>query len=504
MAIRILIIFAPVLIGFLWQDAPGPSLAWSFTSSVVIACIAQTNWFRQSGVKEAFTRHLMRPAFMFHFIFVAYNVLGGAAYALNASGYTLGSNLIPMTVDLSVLAECQRLMLLAHASVAAGMKLLGFHYKDPKYVIPSIPPYSLVIASFVGLGVGTFVSAIQFSGQMGQKILAVAMAAILVDIAVCIRQRRYYNLTLALAILALNLYQQSVSGWKGNILWTMIFLGALLFPLMPKVVTLGGSAFVVFWALYFYPFGLALRPLIWYEGVQQDTAVQMSMDRALNMSLNERLDTVWEMMVGRANELDQFTKYVEYVPAHHSYYQFDILSDATTALIPRMIWQNKPDLEIISMQRVYEAGIVARQTEVSAKSNFYQDAYLSGGEGAIILGCLLLGMLMILLSRTCEWLFGGYDIGTCIIYMGFLGVTIAQPSNFEYFFAAIGMSVFLMFAIFALGRTTGWIVPASKLARMPEKPTAEALSAKKETPARFKPNLRFSPSPQVKKLTDTQ
>ena len=482
MALRILIIFAPVLIGFLWQDAPGPSLVWSFTGSVVIACIAQTNWFRQAGGKEVFTRYLMRPAFMFHFIFVAYNVLGGAAYALNASGYTLGGKLIPMTIDPSVLAECQRLMLLAHASVTAGMKLLGFHYKNPKYVIPSIPSYSLVIASFVGLVIGTFVSSIQFSGQMGQKILAVAMATILVDVAVCIRQRRYYNLILALAILSLNLYEQSVSGWKGNILWTMIFLGALLFPLMPKVVTLGGSAFVIFWALYFYPFGLALRPLLWYEGVQQDTAVQMSMDRALNMSLNERLDTVWEMMVGRANELDQFTRYVEYVPAQHPYYQFEILNDATIALIPRMVWPNKPDLEKISMQRVYEAGIVARQTDVSAKSNFYQDAYLSGGEGAVILACLLLGMLMTLLSRSCEWLFGGYDIGTCIIYMGFLGMTIAQPSNFEYFFAAVGMSVFLMFAIFALGRATGWIVPASKVSHLSEKSTSESRSAIKAVP----------------------
>src|SRR5206468_7407884 len=58
---------------------------------------------------------------------------------------SLGRNPIQVTTDLLVLAECQRLMLLAHASVTAGMKLAGFRYEKPKYVIPSIPPYSLIV-----------------------------------------------------------------------------------------------------------------------------------------------------------------------------------------------------------------------------------------------------------------------------------------------------------------------------------------------------------------------
>lgn len=44
-----------------------------------------------------------------------------------------------------MIAACQRLMLLAHASVSAGMKLVGFRYGQPKYVIPYVPPYCLIV-----------------------------------------------------------------------------------------------------------------------------------------------------------------------------------------------------------------------------------------------------------------------------------------------------------------------------------------------------------------------
>src|SRR5262249_43178729 len=162
--------------------------------------------------------------------------------------------------------------------------------EKPKYKFPAIPPYSLIVISFISLGVGTLVSSDLTFKQLGQKFLVISSTAISVDIALCIRHRRFGNFALALAILILNLLYQSVSGWKGEILWTVITLGALLYPIMPKRVVLGGGAFVIFWALYFYPFGLALRPLLWYEGVARGEAIRISLDKAMDMSLEQRLD----------------------------------------------------------------------------------------------------------------------------------------------------------------------------------------------------------------------
>src|SRR2546423_948671 len=137
MTIRILIIFLPCLIGMLWHDTPGLSISWSLGGSVFIAAIAQTKWFGQSNENQPFTRRLLRPVSMYSFLLAGVNVFGGGAYALNAAGHTLwGASLVPVTASLPLVSECLRLMLLAHASVTAGMKLVGFSYDKPKYTIP--------------------------------------------------------------------------------------------------------------------------------------------------------------------------------------------------------------------------------------------------------------------------------------------------------------------------------------------------------------------------------
>jgi hypothetical protein len=459
MAIRILIVFLPYLVGLLCKS-PEISIASSLVGSVFIAGFAQTKWFRQSDENMTVTARLLRPVTMYHLMFVAFNVIGGGAYALNAAGYTIwGGGTISASGNLLLISECYRLMLLAQASVTAGMKLAGLSYGKPRFVIPYLPAYSLIVISFISLAVGTFLSTIPGLNQLSDKILIISTTAVSVEVAVSLRERRFNNLLLTLTLLGLNLFEQSVSGWKGNVMWAVIVLGAMIYPLMPKLVILGGAAFVLFWALYFYPFGLALRPLLWNQGVARDKAVELSINETLNMSFDERLDGAWTMMVGRASEQYQFGKYVEQVPARHPYYNFEIVNNGLVAFVPRVLWPGKPNMEIVSMQRVYEAGVVSRRSVVSAKSNFYQDAYLSGGAVAIALASLLFGALIIVFSRSCERMYGGYNIGTCLIYTGLFATITAQPPNFEYLFGSIAMSAFLMFALFAIGRATGWIVP---------------------------------------------
>lgn len=472
MIFRILVISLPSAFSLLGHADPGVSIACSLAGSVFVASVAQTNWFRQSGEALSVTHYLLRPVTMFHLLFLVFNVLGGGAFALNAAGYSpLGVNADSAQIELIVIAECMRFMLIGHTSVTVGMKLIGFRYSKPKYATPSIPPYTLIIISVISLIVGTALSALPALFQIGQKFLGISAGSILVEIILCIKHRRANNLKLAAGMLGANLLSQSLSGWKGLVLWTMITLGVMLYPLRPKFVILGGSSFILFWIMFFHPFGLALRPLLWYEGVERDKAVEISIDKALNMSLEERMENAWRMLTSRANELYQFSKYVEYVPARHSYYNFEILNDAMLSLIPRVLWPEKPDMEKLSMQRVYEADIVSVESIVSAKSNFYQDGYLSGGEFGIILSCLIFGMLVMLISRTCEWLFGGYEIGTCLIYTSLFGATLHVPQNFEFFIGAAWTSTILMFALFTIGKAMGWVVSSAEIDHSPENRT---------------------------------
>jgi hypothetical protein len=281
-------------------------------------------------------------------------------------------------------------------------------------------------------------------------------------------------MTLTLVLLGFNLVGQVLSGWKGLVLWTMITLGVMLFPMMPRRIVFGGIAFVLFWMLYIHPFGLAFRELLWYRGAGEDTAVTISIGYALNMSFEERLDNIWLMMVSRANELWQFEKYYRYVPATRPYYGFELAEQALLGLVPRILWPEKPDLERVAMQRVYDAGVVSEESIISAKSNLYQDAYLSAGTVGIVLFSLFFGMLSTLVNRTCERLFGGYDIGTCLIYTSLFSFWFNTAPNFLFFVGATFTSLLVVFGLFAVGRLMGWIVPARPLHQMPAGHTALA------------------------------
>lgn len=471
MFIRIAILFLPSLIGLLWQDDSALSIAWSLGGSLFIAGVSLSFWFRQSAEDPPLSHQLLRPTFMYHFFFLGYHVLGGAVNALDIAGYTIWGRIAGASeYELSLNATAQALMLLAHASVTAGMKLANFRYKSPKYIIAYLPPYRLLVLSLICLGLGTVFSLAPGLFNLGDKLLQISSTAVLLEVVIAIWRRNFKNLAWATCLLSVNLLSQILSGWKGLALWTIVILGGLLYPLMPRRVLLGGTAFVLLWALFLHPFGLALRPLLWYEGVDRESAVAYSMDEAINMSFAERLDNLWALMSGRANELHQFRRYLEYVPSVHPYFGLKLVIDAHVALVPRILWPEKPDLEHAAMQLVYDAGVVSEQSTVSAKSNFYQDAYLSGGWPIVTLASLLLGFLSMVISRVCEWLFGGYEIGTCLVYASLFTQAFITPPNFLFFVGTVWSSLIVMFAAFFVAKLSGWIVPAqaSVRATLPE------------------------------------
>lgn len=427
--------------------------------SLFVAVIAQSRWLTQTDDAVPITYRLLRPSFSFHFYFVLAHMLGGTVYALNLSGYHLsGIEAMPSVFDLATTARAQQLMLLGHAGVTAGMKLIGFRYKPCRYSVSYIPRYSLIAISFVCLGVGTACGYTQGLHNLGDKFLHIASIAVLVEIVFAVAQRTFDNLIVAFGILLLNLLSQTLSGWKGLSLWTMITLSALLYPIMPRRALLGGFVFGFFWMLFLHPFGLALRPLIWQERVDQRTAAALAMETAVGMSMQERLDNVWTMLVERASELPQFEKYLKFVPDIHPYFGTELIQQAAIGVVPRIVWPSKPDLERLAMERVYQAGVVPETSTVSAKSNFFQDAYLSGDWMGVAVASLLLGSLLMVISRAAEQLFGGYELGTCLIFTSLFGDIVQGSPNFLFLVGSVGSGLAVMCSFFFLGRATGCIL----------------------------------------------
>ncbi len=77
-----------------------------------------------------------------------------------------------------------------------------------------------------------------------------------------------------------------------------------------------------------------------------------------------------------------------------------------------------------------------------------------------------------LISRVCERLFGGYEIGTCLIFTSLFAKAVNSPPNFLFFVGTVLTSLVIMFALFFLGRVTGWILPASTVIPISEKEAA--------------------------------
>ena len=122
-------------------------------------------------------------------------------------------------------------------------------------------------------------TAIPSLANSGYRILQIASVAVLVEITFAVAERKFQNFIATLALLVLNLVSQTMSGWRSLTLWTMITLGALLYPLMPRRMLFCGAAFALVWALFLHPFGTALRPLIWYEGVNRETAATIAIEK---------------------------------------------------------------------------------------------------------------------------------------------------------------------------------------------------------------------------------
>src|SRR5206468_1486574 len=98
------------------------------------------------------------------------------------------------------------------------------------------------------------------------------------------------------------------------------------------------------------------------------------------------------------------------------------------------------------MQRVYDAGVISRAAKVSAKPAFIVDAYLSGGALAIFIFLFIYGAIAQLISQKAETLFGGYILGTALIFSGLFQI-MWRGASFEFIINTIFWSYITMLII---------------------------------------------------------
>jgi hypothetical protein len=199
------------------------------------------------------------------------------------------------------------------------------------------------------------------------------------------------------------------------------------------------------------------RQNAWADEVNADEASQLALDAAFNKSTASSVgadESNWDFLAFRLSEIDMFISFVKSTPNRIDFYKTKLLKQSAIAIVPRAFWPSKPITEELVMERVYDAEVVNRGSNVSAKPAFIVDAYLCDGTPTVFLSLLIYGAIAQLISLQAEKLFGGYVLGTALIFSGLFQI-LWRGLSFEFLINSVFwayVSMILIHKIFVATR----------------------------------------------------
>jgi hypothetical protein len=202
-----------------------------------------------------------------------------------------------------------------------------------------------------------------------------------------------------------------------------------------------------------------IRSQTWSGEQSAEASRSVAFDTLLNEENAEDIkDTNWAFLTDRISEIGMFTKFVDNTPKVIDYYGMDIIVGSLYALIPRVLWAQKPVTEQVSMERVYTAGVISENSVVSAKTRPVVDAYLSFGTIGVFVFFILIGLIAQYFCNTCENLYGGYQFGTMII-MGTFSDTLWRGNNFEFMFNSLFYGFIMVLIVHSVLKALSILTP---------------------------------------------
>lgn len=391
------------------------------------------------------SKQIMRPIVIVQIIFAGFMCATSIFYFLNHLGYRYFEK-VDFTVEIPnaetyLIAECQRLSLLAHATMVTGITLLTpLSYQNKR-------KYQFNAATDINKFLGLFSLIIFFAGVLFRFIPGINQFSIgLTSLSVFsgsftlvkgIKIKNQKMLIIGGALFLFNFIQATLSGFKEPIILSIIILGCLLFPIYKKITLYVGVP-LLYGLIYILPTYVNLiRTQTWSGEQTAEESRSAAVDLLLDGENEEEVEnTNWQFLTERISEIGMFTKFVDSTPRDIDFYGLDIIIDGLYSLIPRILWPEKPITEELSMQRVYAAGVISENSSASAKTRPVEDAYLSFGTFGVAVFFLLFGLFAQYLCNKTENLFGGYQMGA-VIMMGTVSDTLWRGNNFEFMFNSI-------------------------------------------------------------------
>jgi len=452
----ILTLYLPVLVSFLLINSPIISyyVAWSGSLFIFYTTILSPVAIINQDLP--IHKQIMRPLFLTQLIFAGFMCTTSIFYFMDHLGYRYLTEInygaqFKENERTAIIASCQRISLLAHAALVTGMLLV----QKQHIMIKSIKTFEdddfLIWLSIIVFGIGSLAQ--RFSGlsqiALPLTLIGISCAAVLFVKGFNIKNIKY--LSIGATIFFLNFLHASLSGYKEPIIINIIVIACVFFPYYKKLI-LYLAIPVAYVLLYFLPTYNNTVRQSWSGEVSAEEAQSEAFENLSTTNKEKIEDTNWGFLTRRLSEIEMFTQFVDYVPSHHPYYDWEIVENSLEGLIPRIFWSEKPNMETVSMQRVYDAGVAHQTSTVSAKTRPVVDAYLSFGISGVFFFMLLYGMLVQHLSDKAEEIFGGYELG-CVIMFNSIFQGLWRGNNFEFMFNNIFWGYVIMWFLFYLLRT---------------------------------------------------
>jgi hypothetical protein len=420
---RYLLLYLPWALAALFRDDAVVSYFIAWLGSFFIFYLGYSGWIKPLPSDRPIAEQIMRPIFLVQIIFVGYMACSSIFYFLHLLGMNEPEEAaIFFDIDetkLALTALCQRYYVLGHAAFVTGIIGTMKYPVEKKFKVDNLKLANiLMIMAVVFLPLSTVALYInglsQFSGQFN----SLSFIAGTLALAFAIPLNKIFNTLFCLFLYFINFYQALTSGFKEPIIVSVLVLGIFLYPSYKKAVTLTFIPALLVLFVLLPTYNSVYRSNAWSQNVEADDAYKIALDAALNGDEETKDDTFMGFLIFRLSEVDMFTTYLKSTPEQIDFYGFDLIGQSIQSVVPRVFWPGKPITENMVMERVYNAGVVYRGSNVSAKPAYIVDGYLSAGTFGVILALFIYGAAAQLISQKAEQLFGGYILGTALVFTG--------------------------------------------------------------------------------------
>lgn len=418
---KFILLYLPWIISMIFAGQPTLSYYIAWFGSFFIFFLTLTGQIVPLPDDRSLANQIMRPVILVQIIFAGYMCCTSIFYFMSLLGYNnfeATPFFLPDPYKLALAAKCQRYYCLGHASMISGILFVMRYPAQAKYKVqPEKLSKMLYYATIFSFPLAVVFLKIPGLSQFANQFTSLSFMASALGLAFAIPQKKIVNIAVCFLFYSLNFYTAMASGFKEPIILSVMVLGLFLYPVYKKVVLLVFVPVTLLLFLVLPTYVAVIRQNSWVAGENSDNVTSEALDAAINQGANADEGT-WSFLVNRLSEISMFTGFIESTPEKIPYYHLALVEQSTMVLVPRILWPSKPVTEQLVMKRVYDSGVINPYSNVSAKPAYIVDAYLSWGGLGVFVFLFIYGMAAQSISQKAEWLFGGYTLGTALVFSG--------------------------------------------------------------------------------------